>query len=223
MATTKNRKRGKTPAQKARTEARTAYAAQLSDDLDEFLAGLLEEHDGDEDALAETLAKMVAPFAGRYSDRNILLVLMQKPDATDVRGYVAWNEAGRAVRPYPEGEQGITIIAYRGGDKDKDAKDDAPAEPGTGKQPGEISSDDLKTPRKFFSPDTVHDISATDPTVCGTCGEPIRRVGKETREQMQARGGRRQAALWTHTTAKPADGHTAVRLWNEPAAAAPAA
>ncbi len=206
-------------------EAKQARAAALNDSLEEFLAALLEEHDGDEDAMAEALAAMLKgkPYTEKYSERNAMLIVMQDPEATDVRGFVQWQSAGRAVRAYPEGQGGLTIVAYRGGDKDKDAEGDAPAEAGKGRQPGEVSSDDLKPSRKWFALDTVHDVRFTDPVACGTCGEPIHRTGKETREQMQARGGRRQAALWAHTSTKPADGHAAARDWAAEQAKAQAA
>ncbi len=44
----------------------------------------------------------------RYSWRNTLLVLAQKPAATQVAGYQAWRDLGRQVR---RGERGIAILA----------------------------------------------------------------------------------------------------------------
>lgn len=235
MATTKTRgrKARSGPARDAAREARQAKAAALNDRLGEFLENLLEQFDGDEDAMAAELARQMAgkAYTEKYKGQNPLRILMQDPAATDVRGFVAWQEAGRSVRPYADGEGGITIVKPVGRDKDKDpdapaepADGDAPAEP-AGKQPGEISSDDLKPKRTPFALDTVHDVRFTDPTVCGTCGAGIHRTGKETAEQAKARGPRcRPMALWTHTGVKPADGHKAVRLYEAPdAAAAPAA
>lgn len=44
----------------------------------------------------------------RYSPRNQLLILMQRPSATLVAGLKRWNELGRRVR---KGERGIRILA----------------------------------------------------------------------------------------------------------------
>lgn len=42
-----------------------------------------------------------------YSFRNTLLILQQRPNATQVAGYTAWQRLGRQVR---RGEHGITIL-----------------------------------------------------------------------------------------------------------------
>ncbi|WP_254431545.1 ArdC-like ssDNA-binding domain-containing protein [Meiothermus sp. PNK-Is4] len=44
----------------------------------------------------------------RYSARNTLLILLQRPDATLVAGMKRWNELGRRVR---KGERAIAILA----------------------------------------------------------------------------------------------------------------
>ena len=44
----------------------------------------------------------------KYSLSNQLLILAQRPDASDVRGYQAWRQAGFQVR---KGERGIAIYA----------------------------------------------------------------------------------------------------------------
>ncbi len=44
----------------------------------------------------------------QYSPANILLILRQRPDATRVAGYRAWQSVGRQVR---RGEHGIAILA----------------------------------------------------------------------------------------------------------------
>ena len=43
-----------------------------------------------------------------YSWRNTMLIAMQRPDATQVAGYRAWQKLGRQVC---KGESGITIFA----------------------------------------------------------------------------------------------------------------
>lgn len=44
----------------------------------------------------------------RYSFNNTMLIMMQRPGATQVAGYRKWQEVGRQVR---RGEQGISIFA----------------------------------------------------------------------------------------------------------------
>ena len=44
-----------------------------------------------------------------YSLNNILAILAQFPDATDVAGFWAWQQKGRQVR---KGEQGIRVFGY---------------------------------------------------------------------------------------------------------------
>lgn len=50
----------------------------------------------------------IAAHMPSYSLNNILLVAVQRPDATAVAGYRAWRAAGRQVR---KGEKGIAILA----------------------------------------------------------------------------------------------------------------
>jgi antirestriction protein ArdC len=44
----------------------------------------------------------------QYSANNVILILMQRPDATRVAGYRTWLALGRQVR---KGEKGLTILA----------------------------------------------------------------------------------------------------------------
>lgn len=79
------------------TDERRAQIAALRDRLAEF------------EAITEAglIAQYLAQFDG-YSPRNAKLIAMQCPDATEVRGFRAWLEAGRCVR---KGETGIQILA----------------------------------------------------------------------------------------------------------------
>ncbi|URM97402.1 ArdC-like ssDNA-binding domain-containing protein [Actinomadura madurae] len=52
-----------------------------------------------------------ATHHGRYGFTNTLLIPAQRPAATDVRSYDAWQKQGRQVR---RGESGIRIISTRG-------------------------------------------------------------------------------------------------------------
>lgn len=45
-----------------------------------------------------------------YSWHNVMLIVLQRPDATQVAGYRKWQEMGRQVR---RGERGISILAPR--------------------------------------------------------------------------------------------------------------
>src|SRR5438128_7788347 len=42
-----------------------------------------------------------------YSWANVMLILLARPDATRVAGYVTWQKLGRQVR---KGERGIRIV-----------------------------------------------------------------------------------------------------------------
>jgi antirestriction protein ArdC len=55
-----------------------------------------------------------------YSMGNCMLIAMQRPDATQVAGFKAWQELGRQVR---KGERGIRILAPMVV-KDRDSEDD---------------------------------------------------------------------------------------------------
>lgn len=50
----------------------------------------------------------VAARFHRYSPNNVLLITLQRPDATQVAGYQTWKQLGRQVR---KGEAGIAILA----------------------------------------------------------------------------------------------------------------
>jgi antirestriction protein ArdC len=55
---------------------------------------------------SEQFAQFSGHFA-KYSIRNQMLIFMQRPDATGVAGYRAWQAEGRQVR---KGEKGIMIF-----------------------------------------------------------------------------------------------------------------
>ena len=72
--------------------------------LERLEAGVSQIVDGDE--FRRYLA--VAAKFHRYSPNNCLMILMQRPEATRVAGYRAWQSMGRQVR---KGEKGIRILA----------------------------------------------------------------------------------------------------------------
>lgn len=87
-----------------------------------------------------------------YSARNCLLILAQKPDATQVAGYTVWRSLGRQVKA---GEHGIRIITPH------TYKKKPPSDPST------FSDDtDPDTLRLYFRPTSVFDVSQTS-------GEPL--------------------------------------------------
>ena len=93
---------GDTPAERARREAaRADKLAALQTRLAEQVAALRSGQDW-KDWLT------VAARFHSYSFRNTLLIATQRPDATQVAGYRAWQALGRQVR---KGERGIQVLA----------------------------------------------------------------------------------------------------------------
>lgn len=84
----------------------------------------------------------------RYSLNNLLLILAQKPHATQVAGYRRWQELGRQVRA---GEGGPNAIRILGGRERRVTEEDENGEETTRR-------------RVVFFPVSVFDISQTDVT-----------------------------------------------------------
>lgn len=80
------------------------HARKMTDDALAALTEALQQ--GRSEALTRYLAVM-ARFH-RYSFGNILLIMLQKPDATHVAGFHTWKDMGRYVK---KGEKGIAIMA----------------------------------------------------------------------------------------------------------------
>lgn len=72
----------------------------------------------------EHFAKVMKRLS-RYSVRNVTLILGQRRDVTDVRGFRAWKKVGRSVR---KGEKAIYIWAprYKKIAKEEDGEEDEP-------------------------------------------------------------------------------------------------
>jgi len=90
-----------------------------------------------------------------YSFGNVLLIAMQKRDATRVSGMYAWNQLGRRVR---RGEKGIMIFAPMVGRKretqtEEEKQDQAEAKPTQRKTDGQLVG---------FRPVYVWDVSQTE-------------------------------------------------------------
>ena len=83
-----------------------------SNDLQQKITGYLEElaHETDLARKSEEMQKyldFVARFHN-YSPSNIFLIMLARPDASQVMGYQAWKQVGRFVK---KGEKGIPIFA----------------------------------------------------------------------------------------------------------------
>ena len=77
---------------------------RVEDALERLEAGVSRILDGEE---FKRYLSVAAKFH-HYSANNCLMILMQRPDATRVAGYRAWQSMGRQVR---KGEKGIYILA----------------------------------------------------------------------------------------------------------------
>lgn len=80
-----------------------------------------------------------------YSLNNTLLIMSQRPTATQVAGYVAWQKKGRQVR---KGETSIKILGYS-------VKTSTETDPDTGEE--------TERAKTWFPVRGVFDISQTDP------------------------------------------------------------
>lgn len=90
----------------------------------------------------------------RYSVNNLLLIMAQAPEATQVAGYRAWQARGRQVR---RGERSIAILGSRlvaAKNSDDDGGDDA----------GAVGRDEAgRAVRRVFFPVRVFDVAQTEP------------------------------------------------------------
>lgn len=106
-----------------------------------------------------------------YSFRNTLLILMQKPEASYVAGYVAWKE--KFNRQVQKGEKGIQIIGYT----PKKIQEEVPKKDKvTGNDildtNGKPQLDIITRQIPYFTPVYVYDVSQTD-------GEPLPKLVNE--------------------------------------------
>lgn len=97
MTTTTKTRKKLSPAQ--REAAKSARQAKV-DKINVLMA------QAEEQGLVEVPEDFAKSFE-RYSPRNQLLVLLQRPEATQVAGYRAWQAEGRQVK---RGEKGIMIF-----------------------------------------------------------------------------------------------------------------
>ena len=181
-----------TAAEKSGADRLAALHAQLTQAVED-LAG--------SDAWHRML--QIAARMPTYSPSNVLLIAVQRPDATRVAGFGAWKQLGRNVL---KGEKGIAILApclYRGRADDKDPN---PPAHGAGDQP------DRPAPAlRGFRIVHVFDVSQTD-------GQPLPDVnpaqlsweaqrppncGSDSQPSLRQTGSRSNAATATEPTGTP--------------------
>lgn len=73
-------------------------------------------------ALGETNPIIPSNIGASFSPSNALMILFQRPSATNCAGFHAWREAGRAVR---KGAKGIAILVPLGA-RTNEAGEDTP-------------------------------------------------------------------------------------------------
>lgn len=99
-----------------------------------------------------------------YSYRNSLLIYMQKPQASYVAGYVAWQKDFN--RHVQKGEKGIQIVGYTPKNiKQEQEKKDAQGNPVVGAD-GRPETETVTRKIPYFTPVYVYDVSQTE-------GEPL--------------------------------------------------
>jgi hypothetical protein len=107
----------------------------------------------------------------RYSYNNILLILSQRPNATQVAGFKKWtNDFKRTVK---KGEKGIMILAPSTYDrKEYVNKLDSKGSPIINKSTGKPEKEVITVQGMYFRPAYVFDVSQTE-------GEPLPTLTKE--------------------------------------------
>jgi N-terminal domain of anti-restriction factor ArdC len=83
---------------------KSEQSKEITEKATEQLVAALQQ--GHSEALTSYL-KAIGRFH-RYSLHNVLLIALQKPNASHVAGFHTWNELGRFVK---KGEKGIMILA----------------------------------------------------------------------------------------------------------------
>ena len=71
-------------------------------------------------ALGETNPVIPSNIGKSFSPSNALMILFQRPSATQCAGFHAWREAGRAVR---KGSKGIAILIPLGTRTDQEGEE----------------------------------------------------------------------------------------------------
>ncbi|TWT60981.1 ArdC-like ssDNA-binding domain-containing protein [Rubinisphaera italica] len=82
-------------------------AAELNEQIEQSLEALCGELDAGKSEQLVAYLKVLSQFH-RYSFGNVMLITLQRPDASQVAGFHAWKKLGRSVK---KGERGIKILA----------------------------------------------------------------------------------------------------------------
>lgn len=80
--------------------------------VDTPIGVLIEQADKVDETQAE-VAAFLARWGDRYSRRNLLLLYIQRPDATELHTYKGWLREGRQVR---RGEKAVRLFVPKGKD-----------------------------------------------------------------------------------------------------------
>jgi len=192
-------RRPSTPEQRAKAdEAREAKLTGLHRTLTEQVTALATGPDW------RRWLDMAAKFHN-YSFNNTLLLLAQKPDATQVAGYNLWQELGRQVT---RGEKGLAILApvTRKLDQSQDdghpTRADRPAPPAEGQAEGADSRRVIG-----FHPVYVWDVSQTTGDPLPAPPRPLLLAGQAPEGLWDALAAQCTAAGFT-VTRKPIAGET---------------
>lgn len=112
-----------------------------------------------------------------YSFRNSLLILMQKPEASYVAGYSAWQK--KFKRQVQRGEKGIQIVGYT----PKKVNVEQEKKDSTGKTvigaDGKPEKETVSRQIPYFTPVYVYDVSQTE-------GEPLPQLVNELNGSVEA-------------------------------------
>jgi antirestriction protein ArdC len=130
---------------KARRKPTEAQIAARKEQADALHAGMVEQIKALADS--EQWKKFLAATAAfhTYSTNNVMMILSQDPEATQVCGFKQWKERGRQVR---KGEKALKIFGYRTFKRTE-------KDPATG--------EDVEKTGAYFPLLSVFDISQTDP------------------------------------------------------------
>jgi antirestriction protein ArdC len=135
---------------------------EITDKLEAGIKGIFDS--GQYKTYLNTLSKF-----HNYSFNNCILIAMQKPDATHIAGYTAWQHNFK--RQVMRGEKGIKIIAPT---PYKMKREQERIDPASGKvaisKDGKPVMDEVEVKVPAFKVATVFDISQTD-------GEPLPEIG----------------------------------------------
>lgn len=98
----------------------------------------------------------------KYSANNIMLIAMQYPEATLVKGYKAWGNDKKVKRTVKKGEKAIWILAPMSGKKTVEKEE-------VDENTGEVKTVEVEKTYQYFRGVAVYDILQTE-------GDPLPRI-----------------------------------------------